>query len=399
VAVLLLLLVCSLGAALRLPWLDIGLALPAVGGLSLLILVFRWDEAVGAWRQQRHVAVAAVTTWVWLAVAAAASPLPFVAWEAWVKVAIFGLAGLAMIAACSERAGRRLVVDVVLAFLVVLAVFGIVEAVWPENLLLRLLRSEASLSITPRVASLLPWPNQFGVLMVFALVLLEVRRPEMAPRSLAWLLRVLFVSQVAQSGSRNAWLVLAATAIALVATRITPPRRGATLVLVFVAIGLTLPVPARQAGLRRGSWLPPANRIIHEPRGWSPSLSPAGQSLSLRSKLWRAAGATVAERPVVGIGPGVFQATVGFGVMGREGFNTHNLVLEVAVSGGVVAVVLMGVTALILVARSPRPRGRQMAPLAVLVAGQVLDCFFHDPTFDVMLAVAVALLITHGGDP
>jgi O-antigen ligase len=389
----------SLGAALRIPGLGIGLALPMIGGVSLLLLVPRWDDALRLLRLQRVAVWCAVATWAWLAVAAALSPRPLVAWEAWLKIGIFGLAGVAVAAVCADRNRRRVVVDTVLVFLTLLALFGIAEAVWPQNLMLQVLRSESSLSITPRVASLLPWPNQFGVLMVFALAVLEVRRPELRSRAVMWALRVLFLSQVAQSGSRNAWLVLGGALVVLVAFRIAPAKRAALLVLVFVVIGLTLPVPARQAGLRRGSWLPPANRIIHEPRGWSPSLSPAEQSFSLRSKLWREARSTIARHPLTGIGPGVFQATGGVEVMGREGFNTHNLGLEIGAAGGAVGVVLAGATVLLLVLGAPRPRRRWVAPLLVLGGGQVLDCFLHDPTFSVLLAVSVALFITLGEDP
>jgi hypothetical protein len=48
---------------------------------------------------------------------------------------------------------------------------------------------------------------------------------------------------------------------------------------------------------------------------------------------------------------------------------------------------------------APRPRRRWVAPLLVLGGGQVLDCFLHDPTFSVLLAVSVALFITLGEDP
>jgi O-antigen ligase len=242
----------------------------------------------------------------------------------------------------------------------------------------------------------MPWPNQFGVAMVVGLALVELlaSREALRPGG-AWAVRALLLVQVAQSGSRNAWLVLAATLAALVARKVTPPRRVVALGALFAAVVLTLPVPARQLGLRQGSWLPAANRLISEPRGWSPSLSPVEMSLSLRSKLWREAAAEIRRHPVAGLGPNVFQATAGRRVMGEGGFNAHSLALEAWVALGTVGLGLLGVaTALAWVARGVGS-GAGGLPLAVLLLAQVLDCFTHDPTMVVLMVLAGAA-VWHG---
>ena len=379
----------SLLAAIRLPGLDVGLSnlLIAAGGLALAVL-YRTD----LWRCRRRAqpaVLAILGVWAWSWVSALDGPLPAVGLRSTAKGAVYGLAALGALAVLASPVRRPPVARAVLGFLILLALGGVVEAAFPESLPFALLRSDDSLSITPRVASLMPWPNQFGVAMVVALVLLEmlVRRGECGPRT-AWALRGLLLTQIAQSGSRNAWLVLAATLLLLVLARVAPARRTAVVAAVFVVVVLTLPVPARQLGLRHGSWLPAANRLISAPLGWSPSLSPAGMSASLRSKLWREAVVEIRQRPLAGLGLNVFQATAGSRVMGERGFNTHNLVLEAWVALGTVGLGLLGVTVW-LVWTTRRPGiARTGLPLAVLLLGQGIDCFTHDPTMVVLMVLA-----------
>lgn len=381
----------SLLAALRLPGLGVGLSNLLIAAAGLTLLGLHRDDL---WRCRRRLAppvLAAVGVWVWSWVAALTGPLPEVALRSSAKGAVYGLALLGALALFASPRRRPAAVGGVLAFLVVLALFGVVEAAFPQSLPFLLLRTDDSLSITPRVASLLPWPNQFGVAMVLALVLVEdlARRGLLGPRA-AWALRLLLLVQVAQSGSRNAWLVLAATLTMLALGRVTPGRRAAGLAALFAAVAVTLPVPARQLGLHRGSWLPAANLLIAEPRGWSPSLSPIGMSASLRSKLWREAAAEIRRHPVSGLGPNVFQAVVGPRVMGEPGFNAHNLVLEAWVALGTVGLGLVGIAVALALACRPPGRGAGGLPLAVLLLAQVMDCFTHDPTMVVLMVLSGA---------
>jgi O-antigen ligase len=292
------------------------------------------------------------------------------------------------------------VARLVLGFLVALGLFGVLESAFPESIPFAILRSDDSLSITPRVASLMPWPNQYGVAMIVGLALVEIL---VGCRGLAgrpaWPVRVLLLSQIAQSGSRNAWLVLTATVALLVVRRITPWRRAVILAALFAGIVLTLPVPARQLGLRHGSWLPPANQMIDEPLGWSPSLSPVGLSVDLRSQLWSEAVTAIERHPITGLGPNVFQATAGLRVMNETGFNTHDLLLELWVGIGTVGLILIGLA--VVLAWRVRPPGAVVTgvPLAVMLLGQVFDCYTHDPTMVVLMALATAAVWSGTGDP
>jgi O-antigen ligase len=378
----------SLLAAIRVPGLGIGLSnlLIAAAGLALLWL-YRADL------RQHHrrllpPLLAGLAVWLWSFVAALAGPMPEIGLRSAVKGAFYALAlggALALFAAPARVTGA---LRMVLGFLLLLAGFGVVEAIFPESWPFLLLRSEDSLSITPRVASLLPWPNQFGAVMVLGLVVLELLAARRAIRpGLAWGSRLLLLVQVGQSGSRNSWLLLGAALLLLVVLRSTPWRRAVVLGAVFAVIVVTLPVPARQLGLRQGSWLPAANQMIETPGGWSPSLAPAGLSLSLRSQLWREAVAEIRQHPVAGLGSNVFQAYAGPRVMHEFGFNTHNLLLEVWVGLGTVGLLLVAIAAVVAVRSRLRGDGLGGLPLAVLLLAQVLDCFTHDPTVVVLMAL------------
>lgn len=378
----------SLLAAARVPGLGIGVSnLLIAGAGGTLLWLYRADL-----RQHRRRLVppllAGLVVWLWSFVSALAGPMPELGLRSTIKGGFYALAlggALALFAAPARVTGA---LRMVLGFLLVLAGFGVVEAIFPESLLFLLLRSEDSLSIAPRVASLLPWPNQFGAVMVLGLVVLELVAARRAIGSgLAWGSRLLLLVQVAQSGSRNSWLLLGAALLLLVVLRTTPWRRAVVLGAVFAIIVVTLPVPARQLGLRQGSWLPAANQMIETPGGWTPSLAPAGLSLSLRSKLWREAVGEIRQHPVAGLGSNVFQAYAGPRVMRELGFNTHNLLLEVWVGLGTVGLLLVAIAGVVALRSRPRGEGVGGLPLAILLLAQVLDCFTHDPTVVVLMVL------------
>ena len=378
----------SLLAAIRVPGLGIGLSNLLIAGAGLTLL---WLYHADLGQHQHRLlppVLAGLAVWLWSFVSALAGPMPEIGLRSTVKGAFYALAlagGLALFAAPARVSGA---LRIVLGFLLVLAGFGVVEAIFPESLPFQLLRSEDSLSITPRVASLLPWPNQFGVAMVLGLVVVELLALRLAiGPGVAWGSRLLLLVQVGQSGSRNSWLLLGAVLLLLVLLRTTPWRRAVVLGAVFAAVVVTLPVPARQLGLRQGSWLPAANRLIETPAGWSTSLAHAGLSLNLRLQLWRETVAEIRHHPVAGLGPNVFQAYAGPRVMHELGFNTHNLLLEVWVGLGTVGLLLLASAVTLAVRSRPLGDGVGGLPLAVLLLAQVLDCFTHDPTVVVLMAL------------
>jgi O-antigen ligase len=279
------------------------------------------------------------------------------------------------------------------AFLLVLACIGIIEVIFPQSAFFAAFRTEGSLSIYPRVASLLGWPNQFGVLMAVGVVLTELlRRRGFIERRFGLLCTFVFLTQVAQSGSRNAWLTLVGALFWMAARRMLPAKRAAALGALFIAIVLILPVSARQTGLWDLPWAP--DRFDDQP--WTPSLSHPSLSLSLRTRLWREAAREIRNHPVSGLGLEVFEIEVGPRVMGRRGFNAHNLALNITAELGFVGLAFALAIGVQLFRSRSRDSDAAEAALVTMLGGQMLDCFVHDATFMSLLYFFAASFVWQG---
>lgn len=302
--------------------------------------------------------------------------------------------GWTMVFVGAAAAGRyedhtRALLRTLWLFLIVLALGAILESVLPDHSLWRFFRTEDSLSIQPRVASVLGWPNQFGLIMAGGLFLNEsLGKAGIVNRWVVALARVLLITQMAQSGSRNSYLTFAIVLLVAVTAGGVTWKRAFAAGAVFAFAVVLLPVAALQAGL--GKVYVPQLEPTLEGRTWE--LSARKQTLSLRSQLWRQAATEIAANPLTGIGPNVFQGSVGPRVMDRTGFNTHNLPLQITVETGVIGLALALAWAVVLVFRRTRHSAAAL-PLAVLAAGQLLDCFVHDPPTMVICALLCGALL------
>lgn len=387
-----LLLLSSVASALPVPLLGVGLPNVVFPLASLAILVLSRRELGSLVRRHALLLSAVGALLAWTALSAAASPKPETAVRFAVKAALYALPFAALLVrfAQVERARRSL--DALLGFLVVLALLGVAESFFPGSAFYGLFRDERSLSILPRISSILPWPNPYGVLLAAGVALSEgmaVRR--LATRRTTLLASLLFLSQVAQSGSRNAWGVVGLVLVAglVRGVRDRAPLRPAGLAAFFAAGLFLLPVAAFQLRIERSS--PVARALLPNEYVGSTSLADPLLSLSLRGRIWRLAATCIRHQPVLGLGPGVFTRYATPPVMKRVGLNTHNLPLNLAVDLGLPGLALAG---LVLAALRPvrwpgRPAG---AALAALLAGQLVDCFLYEPaTLLVMMACAASV--------
>lgn len=388
-----LLLVASVASALRVPYLGGGLpnlALPLAS--ALLVLSARPEPRAFLRRHALLLAAAgALLAWTWLS--AAASRRPDTALRMALKSTLYACAFVAFLVRFEreERAARSL--RAILVFLAGLALLGVAESAFPDAGLFRLFRTERSLAIQPRISSILPWPNPYGILMVAGVALSEGMAAArlLAPRA-ALVASLFFLTQVAQSGSRNAWGVTALVLV-LLAIRALRARMGRRAVMLgaFFAAGLVLlPVAAYQLRIERSS--PVARALLRERYVGTSSLADPMLSLSLRGKIWRLGLVCLSYQPFLGLGPGVFTKFATPTVMqGRPGFNAHNLPLEIAVDVGLPGLFfgLLAVAALRPARWLSRPAG---TAFAAILAGQLVDCFLYEPaTLIVMLAFAASL--------
>ncbi len=375
---LVLLLLGSLCTELKMPFVHIGLSNLLIPLAAVGIIAFYRGSIGDGWAGHQRLLTALAVFSTWALVASLLGVMPATSAYYWVKYNLLGLAVPAFLLLLSDERRRWQATRLVHAFLLVLALIGIVEVIFPGSALFLAFRTDGSLSIYPRVASLLGWPNQFGVLMAVGVVLTELlRRRGLVERRPGLLCTAIFLTQVAQSGSRNAWLTLLGALVWMAVRRMLPAKRAAGLGVLFCAVVLILPVSARQTGLWELSWAP--DRFSDQP--WTPSLSHPGLSLSLRTRLWNEAVEEIRRRPASGLGLEVFEIEIGPRVMGRRGFNAHNLVLNITAELGFVGLALaLAVGWRLLRSRSPDTAVAE-AVLVTMLGGQVLDCFVHDATF------------------
>jgi O-antigen ligase len=391
-----LLLAGSLCVEVKLPIVGVGMSNLVVPASAIAMIALLRRGLADLWLRQRGPVTALLAFSAWALVASLLGEMPRASAYYWVKFNLLGLAMPAFLLLVADDRRRWSATRLAHGFLLGLAALGVVEAFFPESALFVLFRTDGSLSISPRVASLLGWPNQFGVLMAVGVVLTEqLRRRELVGPRLGWICLVVFLTQAAQSGSRNSWLTLLGALVWMAARRMMPARRAAGLGALFVAIVLILPVSARQTGLWDHSWSP--GRFDDQP--WTPSLSSPGLSLSLRTQLWREAVHEIREHPVAGLGLEVFEIEVGPRVMGRRGYNAHNLALNIAAELGLVGLALALVVGVQLVRTRSPDTDLAEAALVTMLGGQVLDCFVHDPTFMGVLYFFAAAFVWQGRDP
>ena len=393
------LLVASVASAVRVPYLDGGLpnlALP-IASVALVLSVRPAPRPFLRRHGSLLAAVGALVAWTWLS--AAASPRPDTALRMALKSTLYAGAFVAFVVRFEDERRSARSQRAILVFLAGLALLGVVESALPDAGLFRLFRTERSLSIQPRVSSILPWPNPYGVLMVAGVALSEgMAAAKLLTARTSLLASLLFLTQVAQSGSRNAWGVAALLLVA-VCVRASRERRGGrpALLAAFFAAGLVLlPVAAYQLRIERSS--PVARALLPDRYVGTSSLADPMLSLSLRGRIWRLAFVCVSYQPFLGLGPGVFTKLATPTVMeGRTGFNAHNLPLELAVDVGIPGL-LLGLLALAALRPArwlSRPAG---TAVAALLAGQLLDCFLYEPaTMIVMLALAASLAVPRDG--
>ena len=390
-----LVLVGSVFGQTKIPALGVGWSniLVPLGGLGLMFL-HRVNLSPILDRYRALFLLAGVLgVWALIAAIAGWDPARSIRWlikvGGWCTVFVGGAA------ACRKPPHAWALVRALWFCLVVLALGGIAESLAPDNPLWLVFRSEHSLSIQPRAASFLGWPNQFGLIMAAGVFFNEwLGARGIVNRWAGAFVRVLLVTQLAQSGSRNAYLAFAGTLAWSFVTRSLDRRRALAAAAAFAIAVVVLPVASLQAGLGR-VWVPQL-----EPRleGQTWELSNRGETFSLRSKIWREAATEIVQNPLTGIGPDVFQVAVGPRVMHREGYNAHNFLLQITVETGVIGLVLFLVSFAVLVFRRT-PDSVAALPLLVMTSGQFLDCFVHDPPTMVFCALLFALLLGEPPEP
>lgn len=392
IACLAMTLAVSPGGQVYLPW---GLGAAPNLAVAIAVVVLGAVAKRNLWplpAELRTLAGLSLGLAIWAGFVSVISPYPATSFRYWIKGLLFGAFFWTVLGLCRVQVYRRLVEWTALFFLTSLAIFGLLETAAPDLALFSWLRTPHSLTIRPRVASVLSWPNTLGVLMVVGLALSEaLRAASRISAGASTALTSLFVLLAAQSGSRNAWTVLAVALALLVLRRQLGLRRGLGIAVLFALCLTSLPVARFQVGVLDSAALPVSRQ--HATTGRAPtSLADPLLSLSLRNMLWNEGLRRWQNRPVQGIGLGVFSTHMAPTLPGNtKNQNLHSLPLNILVETGVPGLLL---SFMWLRSVMSRVAGHtSLVALMVALVAQIVDNFLYDPSFTLvflMLAAATA---------
>ena len=274
----------------------------------------------------------------------------------------------------------------ILRFLLLLAVFGVIENLFHDLWIFSLLRSPHSLDVYPRISSLMQWPNQFGVLMVIGILLGLILYKERSISAFEFYLGLfLFTIVIALAASRNSWLLLPAGIFLAWLYKMITLRKGFFILGFFVFCVLFFPVSTHQLGIR-GSKVVPLEKHLREltlmlEKLKSPTFLTPRETSTSRLVLWKAAMCEISKRPITGLGIEVFEKIIGKGIRREEGYHTHNLFLNILVELGISGLLLFLVFIYSLLKRADLYRPIIVIPLLMIFAVQMVDFFIHDFTF------------------
>ncbi|MBN1286753.1 MAG: O-antigen ligase family protein [Anaerolineae bacterium] len=261
-----------------------------------------------------------------------------------------------------DAMGRRRVVNALLAGSAPVCIYGLVQRAGLDPM-------PWAAGVGPRIFSTFGHPNFFAayLAMVAPLALVrawDARTASKTPGASFWMWAALLALQsvcMVMTLSRSGWLGMAASLGMVTLGLLWRAGRRR------LAIGLVIGAAGTALGLVALSLLPPLP-------GYEPPLLQTltsmfrldGPTVRVRTTGWEAAARMVADRPLLGFGPGTFGAVLEwyyppglapFGGARMLGGRPHNLLLEAAVESGVPGAAAYGWLLLSLVPRSSR-KGR-----------------------------------------
>lgn len=387
---ILFLLVATTLVHFKLPLFDLSIHNFLIPLISLILIFINFRSGERKVEIDRRIVLALGVLIVWVIVVAVLSPYRDTAIRYTVKYLIcYPLLLIGLLVLSRRGVGRNSMV--ILVFLWFLAIFGILEALFPFNGIVSVFRNEQSLTVYPRIASLLQWPNQFGVLMVVGLVIaiLQFKRKSISKHTTTIII-IFFLANIVLSASRNAYLMLFIALFYLCARRQISLKQTVFVVTLFIVLLLTFPISTNQLGIRNSHYFPIIDKIGLDKIGVREmaELATPVQTMAGRLDIWKVVFSEIGTHPIKGQGLGVFNTRIAEYRLQQEGLHAHNLFLNVIVDTGFVGLIFAGWLFYVLVRNRDFRCDLWMIPVTVLLASNMLDFFMlHDYPFTAVLLI------------
>ncbi|MGK7873513.1 MAG: O-antigen ligase family protein [Xenococcaceae cyanobacterium] len=285
----------------------------------------------------------------------------------------------------------------VFRLLILIAIGGLLECVFPHLWLLNLIRYPDTY---PRISSIVQGSNQFGVLMsVGAIVSIILYKYKKNISKIEFCLIILpFIVLICLSGSINSWLIFFSGLFLLLFYRIIKVK-GFMIIIIFWIFCLSFfPVSADKLGLVPiyNNIFPLRHHIVKKEdktskpkwrknnQGIPAISSQIASNSAVRIQLWKAAINETIKRPMTGIGIGVFAEHIGLGLSGRRGLHTHNIFLSVMVELGIPGLLIFMSLMYSLIQIIKIKKDPVIIPLFLVSFAQIVDFFINDYTFTII---------------
>lgn len=349
----------------------------------ILLIILHHDKIKGVIDANRAIFVIMTFLYLWMWISAYSSDYPSTALKYCLKYSFYPVIFIAFLLHGYDNTTNK-TYRIIFYFLIMLGLFGIVEAANPYLRIFQMMRPQGD--FLPRVASLMQNPNPFGVLMSLGVVLTvllkkygKISRFEFLAATL------LFIVSIVLSGSRNAMVTVVMGIIILFIYRIITPNRK----MLLAGIGICVSAAVLTVGVLTYEY-PGALRDTteHLLKG----------NIESRMLLYREAIAQIAQHPVAGVGIEVFSKHIAVQFTGDDGLHTHNIILQLFAELGIVGLSLSIVLAFFLIRNANYRNPLIAAPLLVILSAQIFDFLFHDYTFPAtafMIAAIAANSKTH----
>ena len=397
-AFLISLLLFSTLARIKLPFADIGMHYPLILGVGLMTTTWNFSDLQSWIKQYKILSIIFLIFYLWVWVSAGLSEFPETAIRYAMKYSTYAIAFLGFSVLTFDKQITRRYDKWLWIFLIIIAFGGLLEVVFPHLWILNIIRYPDHY---PRISSIVQGPNQLGVLMALAVIFsLTLYHRKILSKGECYLALLPFLALTCLSASRNGWLVLTIGLLLVLFYKITKPKTFLILAILWIVFLLSFPVSAER--IIPNFQLLQINPSVENSVSIEtlPSTSPQAEenkdsSDEVRMKLWKAAIAESINRPITGIGVGVFAEHIGSRLYKRTGFHAHNIFLSVLVELGIPGLVIfLGAIACLIVIVKHKPPAIAI-PLILIGCSQQVDFFINDYTFAIVALYILSSAINY----
>lgn len=381
----------SLLARIEIPLSPIGIYFPLVWGVGIITILINFRSLRSLMVSQKLLFGLGLAFYLWIWVSAFQSSYLGTAVRYTVKYSSYVVILLALLAILSSQRDRYQ--KIAFRFLTLIGLGGVIEVAFPHSEILDLIRYPDHY---PRISSIVQGPNQLGVLMAIAAILAIIYLHEKVISRWEFTLTIgIFITLTCLSASVNSWVIFGIGLSLVVLYRLLKPRTVIAIATLWIICLLIFPLSAYRL-VPQQSALSPVDRNstqllvnkLNNPHLEHPEL--AKNSASARSFLWKQAAQQGFNKPMTGLGAGVFAEHISSQFYQRTGFHAHNLFLSLFAELGIIGLGL-GIAGIVQGLRQiPFQNFQVMIPLMLLLNSQMFDFFINDYTFGAIALYVIA---------